>query len=303
LMFRFPKGLIDVTMLKPYTYAEEIEVITTDKHVILDIEPYNEEGGWGWIEGEGLLSGMVSLRQDIMQGDLRALYLAWLMVAASEVEVLEDDEDLTEPPVPPNLQNLSAALENLIDFFEIDRDLVDAAAEASPLVAAPSEDLEKRIGDLTADEKDGLLRKVLRGDPHVSLELARKLRELGPTRQRVTAAPVPRRTIKQLNKAAKEHARIRKQREREEAERERVKKLKALAPKEEEVWGNVHSLIKAKHGKAYDEAVQFLIQLRDLAEYQKRSDHFNERINQIYESYPTLRGLHDRMRRAGLDKK
>ena len=40
----------------------------------------SEEEGGGWIEGEGSLSGLIPLRNDILQGDYRSVYLAWLKV-------------------------------------------------------------------------------------------------------------------------------------------------------------------------------------------------------------------------------
>ena len=85
--------------------------------MILNIEHNDEKRDDGWIEGEGLLSGLVQLRDDILRGDWRTLYLAWLKIAHSEVEMLEADEDLIEPSVPPNLQRLSPALRHFITFL------------------------------------------------------------------------------------------------------------------------------------------------------------------------------------------
>ena len=49
------------------------------------------------------LDSLVPLREQILEGDLRVLYLAWLK--ANEFAD-QDDEDSLEPPVPPNLQKL-----------------------------------------------------------------------------------------------------------------------------------------------------------------------------------------------------
>jgi hypothetical protein len=71
---------------------------------------------------------MISVRAELARGDLRALYLGWLLlVGTGEL----DDEDV-EPPVPPGLGQLSASLESLADFLRIDGDLLHVAAEASP---------------------------------------------------------------------------------------------------------------------------------------------------------------------------
>src|SRR5258708_9396484 len=42
-----------------------------------------EEGGGDWVEADGLLSSLISVRAELARGDLRALYLAWLLCAQS----------------------------------------------------------------------------------------------------------------------------------------------------------------------------------------------------------------------------
>lgn len=115
LMFRFPKSLINSAVLQPYCVEDFITVSTNHDSVILDIN-ISEEDGSGWIEtGEGYLSGMVSLRDKILQGDYRCLYLAWLK--APTIYFGFEEEDLLEPPVPPNLDNLSASLSSFPTVF------------------------------------------------------------------------------------------------------------------------------------------------------------------------------------------
>ena len=56
-----------------------------------------DEGGDDWVEGEGRLSSLISVRAEIARGDLRAPYLGWLLCPQSR-ELDNEDE---EPPVPP----------------------------------------------------------------------------------------------------------------------------------------------------------------------------------------------------------
>jgi hypothetical protein len=135
LAFRFPKTAIDQQALQPYYYGvEEIELTTVGEHIILNIA-FNDEEGGDWIEGEGQLTLLAPLRDDILRGDLRALYLAWLASAArwagadgetdewdeEEEGESDDGDDLIEPPVPPGLGQLSAPLRAFVEFFEITR--------------------------------------------------------------------------------------------------------------------------------------------------------------------------------------
>jgi len=70
---------------------------------------------------------MIAVRDGLLRGDQRALYLGWLLLAQT-VE-LEDDE--LEPPVPPSLGSLDVALESMAELLRLDPDLLRAASEAS----------------------------------------------------------------------------------------------------------------------------------------------------------------------------
>lgn len=111
LMFRFPKTVIDLEQVRPYCPPYDIEefmpffVSFTEKeaHVVLNIE-WHEEGGWGWIEGEGWLPRLMGLRDDILRGDYRLLYLAWLKAVT-----LEDMLDEVEEPKAEQAKQAAAA--------------------------------------------------------------------------------------------------------------------------------------------------------------------------------------------------
>ncbi len=211
LAFRFPRAAVDVHRLQAYELSDAITVARHKDHILLDIAFHEEEPDW--VDGEGLLTGLVSLRQDILQGDFRALYLAWLK--GLEVES-EDAGELIEPPVPPNLQDLSPALHNLIDFFNVNPDVIAVAAENSPSARAADSHLDQRIPDLPDSDKNVFLAKLLRGDAAARYELAKRLRELGPSPQ-PAASDHPRRTAAELLRLAEERARQRQAREREAA--------------------------------------------------------------------------------------
>jgi hypothetical protein len=77
LMFRFPAGLVSPDAINAYCVPDRITFKTINGVDILDMDLSEEEGG-GWIEGEGFLSGLIPLRNDVIEGDYRCLYLAWL---------------------------------------------------------------------------------------------------------------------------------------------------------------------------------------------------------------------------------
>jgi hypothetical protein len=86
-------------------------------------------------EEEDWMGSLLPLREDLLRGDYRCLYLAWLRCV--QEEEVEDDE--MEPPLPPGLAEDSGSLSAFSSFFEIDHDLIEAAAEASaPAPSGPS---------------------------------------------------------------------------------------------------------------------------------------------------------------------
>ena len=47
-----------------------------DDHIVLVFDSHEEDGDW--VEGEGWLQRLLPLRNDLVNGDLRSLYLGWL---------------------------------------------------------------------------------------------------------------------------------------------------------------------------------------------------------------------------------
>jgi uncharacterized Zn finger protein len=90
------------------------------------------------------------------------------------------------------------------------------------------------------------------------------------------------------------------EKERRQAEAARKKHLEKIARVEDQYWASVPQLIEQKRANTYDEAVQILKDLHDLAEQRGQLPEFQARIRDIRETYPTLRGLHSRLDNAGL---
>ena len=176
LMFRFPRALLDAEVARQYCHTDAASVIETSDHVIISLYLDRDPDNY-WVEADGRLRPMVQARSDLATGDLRLLYLGWLLGAQWGGE---DDED-TEPPVPAGLGDLSASLRAIADFLEIGRDLMAVAAEASPPLEDPANDgLAEWITALPAAEKDTLLTMVADGEgAQVQALLLRRFRGSG----------------------------------------------------------------------------------------------------------------------------
>jgi hypothetical protein len=294
LAFRFPKGLLDPQQFEPYVWEYCIELEPVGDYLILDIS-LDEEEGMDWIEGGGWLSSLNRLRDDLLEGDYRALYLAWLRAA----QLQDADDAELEPPVPPDLSELSPPLASFVELFDLDEYLLQAAAEASPQrQPVPAIPPEEAIARLSPAERDAFLVRLARGETHLSLALNRRLQELagasGP------AASVPLRTWGELRTAADGLRREAKRRAAAAAEAKRIQELQAFAPRETEAWREVVALIEEKKAASYDKAVALLVKLRDLADYQGHVADFQTRVADLQERYANRPALRDRLQQARL---
>lgn len=303
---RLPLRLIDVQLAREYVVADdEFTFWEKDGSVILSFHVGDDDGP-GWVEGERQLGELISIRDELARGDLRALYLAWL----SSVQFAGDDDSL-EPPVPSGLADLSASLESFAEFLNLDENLIEVAARAS----APLKESELGpagirafVAELPVAEKDEILaRMLIENDRAPFQELLSRMRErdrspeLNPSRRRCVSELLqaaedlsPERSRTALNKAA---------REREERARQaamaREKYLDGLVGKESTLWQKIQALIGTKAPKNYDEAVGLLRDLRDL-DMRNGAGEFAARIEKLREDHMRKVSLIRRLGQAGL---
>jgi hypothetical protein len=301
LMFRLPRGVLDPETADQYCYADTASLIETGSHLILSLYVDREPDDY-WEEPGGQLAAMVQARSELAAGDLRLLYLAWLLAIQSD-EV--DDED-TEPPVPAGLGNLSAALQAVVDFFEIDEDLIAVAAASSPSVQEPK-GMAGWIASLPEQEKDALLARVTAGEgAQVQALLLRRFRAAGgspPTAPARTAAELWQ--VAGDRKAAR--AKAAEQREREEAAcraaaqaAAHAKHLDQLATRTEAAWEKAAELIETKRPRDYDLAASLLRDLQALADRQGDPAAFTKRFGELRAKHQRKPSLLDRFDQAGL---
>jgi hypothetical protein len=80
----------------------------------------------------------------------------------------------------------------------------------------------------------------------------------------------------------------------QEEARKRKKHLGALTGREEELWANVHELVAFRQAKSYAEAVNLLVDLRDLAKRGSSSD-FSMRLTAFRKTYSNKPALLTRL--------
>ena len=302
VMFRLPRGMLDPETARQYCCTDTASLMETDSHLILNLYIDQEEADDYWDEPGGQLAAMVQARSELAAGDLRLLYLAWLLALQSD---FADDEEV-EPPVPPGLGDLSAGLQAVVDFFEIDEDLIAVAAAASPPIEEPR-GMEEWVASLAAEEKDALLARVAGGEGAVvQALLLRRFRAVGGTAP--TAAG---RAAAELWEAAADRKEARakaaeKRRRKEEARKAAEKaaayekRLDQLAARREEAWEKVAEWIATRRPSDYDLAVSLLRDLQALAGRQEDSAAFRERFLALRAQHDRKPTLQERFDQAGL---
>jgi hypothetical protein len=222
LMLRLPRRLLSLKTVEQYCTSEFAAVHESGDDLILEFLYYDEAGDdvdkhLGWItdeEAEGWLPGLLPLRDELVGGDLRCLYLGWLLSAQCEML----DDDAVEPLVPPGLGSLTKAQQAFVEFFWLDEPLIEVAAERSAALDASGlsrDQLEGWIRRLPEAEKDSLLLRLAAGDdPHLRAELLQQVqRSLAGGAKQARMRSDGQRTVGQLLSAAEERAEVKRREE------------------------------------------------------------------------------------------
>jgi hypothetical protein len=265
------------------------------------------------------MPSLVAIRDELMRGDLRALYLGWLASFPERGWDDEDvDEDEREPPVPPGLTKLSAPQQALADFLRVDDALLEVAAAGSsgePPSAPSRAEMARWVEALPAADKDRYLVRFLaeEGDVLLRAELAKRFRQATTSRDTDRAHANERRTVAELlaardalakeksRRAAEQAARERERREREQAEA-RAQHLDQLARREPAAWREVEQLIAMKRPNDYDRAVTLLVDLRDLADRSGRTEETANRIRELRQRHANKPSLLARFDKENLGR-
>ena len=290
LMIRLPQRLVARSWLARFLRGADVDMVRvreSGENLIVDIHSDDDEPHYSYEEDNtDCLAAIAPLRADVLAGDWRMFYLLWL--TAVESGRLNDGD--TEPL--PGIGPLTGALKAFADFFGIDADLVQAAAE-SPLHAGGGDLSEAEVRVLVAaipdPEKTALLCRLVAGDPHIAAELGRKVRDAAAT---AGDADASHRTVADLRARAAEirkqveaaeAARIEAERQRRAraAEQERRARLVAVRRQGAAVWREIETEVEKRHAAGYDRALALLIDLRALAQEDAALEAFSDRVRSL----------------------
>ena len=214
--------------------------------------------------------------------------------------------------MPPGLSELSLPQQALVEFLEIDPDILAAAMAGS--ARAPTTDADDRdrldawLGEWSRDEMVAVLKLITQGqgqdaERRVRIRHATWLKAQRPAR----ASATPRRSVAELSELAKLASgprleREAKERAQQEAERrhQREAHLRRLMADVDKHWEAVD--VQAKRGSAsgYDQAVRALAELAEGHALTSSREEFERTLRQFVVRHATRGALLRRLTEAGL---
>jgi hypothetical protein len=295
LALRFPHGILPVDLLDGYELDEVVTFTQHPDYDLLDIHFGELDAPDEWVDYA--LGSLIAVREELMDGDLRSLYIVWLasqrmMGSADDDENGENgeddvvDEDETRvPPVPPALGTLTAAQQALAEMLQVPHELLAAAARHSS-AAPPSthEDVAAWVTLLPPDRRTEYLVRLARHEPGLSRRLVQELRELSqlsqntPGKSSTTPSMGEHVTYAALRA---ESTAMRSQLEREQREQERLarqRQLQQIHDHQDEYWHQVDLAVTRGSGAGYDEAARLLSELREVTDRFQETKAFQERF-------------------------
>lgn len=313
LFLRVPRDALDIQTLHAFETESAFTVDRTDTHWLLEwalsesdnYDRFAEEDGRGW------MGRLAPLRDELLRGDMRPLYLGWLAgVSAGEV-----DEAATEPLPPRGLSRLTAAQQSLVEFLEIGQDLLIAAGlpdrQAPDLDTKSDAEVDAWIVELPTAAKTAVLKLLVTGHAQQA-ERNLKLRFLAWQREQrpIGEAEPRRRTVAELQKLAASAAETRKkqeaaQRKRTEAEGQAKRKtyLRTLAADFDQCWRNADHRAERGIASAYDEVKRVLVELAEAYTLCASRADFDRKLAQFMVRHGKRGALVRRLADAGLWKK
>ncbi len=299
LLIRLPNGLRDPDAAKAYFVSDSLTFLKDERGSggALKIQPYTEPGElddlWNL---EELLEQLIGVRAEILEGDLRPLYIANLAVNSDG----EHDPDSTfEGPVPAGLMEPTKAQIALAELYGFNKSMIAAAARESPVLETRTDCAQEQWLQAQSEQKKNawLAAWMADRDSAARTEILAEFRKS-------TSAPAwpttkPNRTISQI-RAAAEKIEVASDRKAElKAARDRTKLLAHMAEDPAAYLRQTEDLVRHRSSDSYRQIAEILVNLREALANSDRSKLAEQQAVKLTKANPTLGILKSELRRQG----
>lgn len=277
---------------------------------ILTLHPYQDASDFiGVWDAQKYLEAAVYVRERLISGDLRALYLLWLAAAGDDYN---NPEEAIEPPVPHGIAELATRGGGILTFFGLDplllvaagKDLKPAPPDATQDHAARwvntldpqrAKDILLRflIGD-TAGEKSQILATIREAQTSGGWPTSDKQRTFGDLLKQTEALRVEeeaKQTRKVEAKAKREAAKV---------EQERADRLKKMLKDPDKFLSETERLVDAGGTRNFKAAAEILFDLREALGGDEGNKVACRHAAKLAKKHPTYSHLKSSLRKRGL---
>jgi len=261
---------------------------------------------FGMEDGRGWMARLAPVRDELLRGDMRSLYIGWL--AGVTREMMDDDE--MEPQPVSGLGSLTSAQQALAEFLAVDEDLLAGAGMGSPDTqdeGISQQEMDTWIDNLTGDEVTSVLKQLLEGKGQQAERTLKNGFVAWRRSLRGDGGGAPRRSISELlaNAEAAEKIRLEKQKREERRREMKLRKereafLKNIAKDFPKAWKAVERTIERGSGSAYGEACRVLVDLSEAYTLHASKKRFQEELKKFMADHMRRKALVQRLVKAGI---
>ena len=305
LMIRVPSGLPDAKAADPYFEKDSLHFLKDKQGCggIFCVEPYIEAGELDdlW-DLDDTLDDLLPLRAEILDGDLRPLYLAHLAVAS---DGNHDHDEKMDVPVPAGLDKLTKAQRSLAKLYGLSDALISAAARNSPPLPVRSKSAPAYAAWLQT-QPDAIKTEWLgkwMADPHTAV----RVEILAEYQKSCTLPAWPtirvNRSVAELRAECEGIQLENDRRDMEAAARKRAKELADMAAHPTRILAETEKLVADRNLYSYEKIARLLADLREALSGTDQSMLAEQHARKLKEKNPTLHLLTSRLRAKDFLKK
>jgi len=277
---------------------------------ILSVNPYIEEALEPIFDFEKFFDAASHVRQLLLNGDLRGLYLLWLCVS---IDDRADATEWIEPRVPHGLGQIPEMASELLNFFDSDPLLLRAAASGVPDIG-PDTPADRAVGHwletLSAKEAKRIVERLVNEDSaRVKSDVLSAFHDANSdvdwpctTVGRTVAELFEQHDVlcREENARQERQAKAKEKRKAAKAERERRARMKEMTASPQIWLDHVDNMVSQRGTQNYRDAAELLADLRDAIGGDHGDKIAQSHAARLIKKYPTLNVLKSSLRKRGL---
>ena len=308
LMVRLPITALAKETANALAVPYILDFKATKTHWIItwSLEESENYDRFGMEDGRGWMARLSPVRDELLRGDIRSLYIGWL--AAVTGESMDDDE--MEPLSVNGLGSLTAAQHALAEFLEVDADLLAGAGLGSPAMQndeSLQNEMDEWIDALPRDQVKAVLKQILEGKEQQAERALKNQFTAWRRGLQTDKTEAPRRTVGELRKNGEKALQIRMEKQKRDRKQQEIKRrkereayLKKLSSDFPKAWRSVRKQIEVGSGRAYDEACQALVDLSEAYALHATRKRFQQELGKFMADHMRRKALIQRLVKAGI---